>query len=265
MNAVFVNEAYILFLRDFGETQSHTHATCHLTISLNGKMACKINDEIRLCYGYILNANVAHERFGENANSIKLVFVFNPCTDFMLAIRNELVAHNGYIELTMQQYEEILAISSQIGDLTRIEWQQYLNENSQAFKRSINKILEISGVKKATKLHIDERVAYLINRLQIEETIENKIVDEVCEVVNLSKSRLLHLFKEYTGISLRKYMQYMKFFKTWHYIDEGENITQACIHAGYSDSAHYSNFMNQNYGLSTKQELNAITGVYLLE
>lgn len=265
-NIVFVDQRYMLFLQNLGETDKHKHDTCHLTISLNGKMHCLIQNEIKDCYGYILNSTVFHQRFGENADSFKLVFVFEPCVSALLSSNNRILQNKNFVELTKHQYDEILEIIKLVlgENYKDIIWADYLKENLAQLKDMINRILEICGISLNNKLEMDQRIETAIRLMDQIETIDNNTTDDLCKSVCLSKSRFLHLFKASTGISLKKYMQYMKFFKTWKYIAEGENITKACIHAGYNDSAHYSNFMSQCYGLSTKQELSSIVGVYSL-
>jgi Adenosine deaminase len=259
MNTVLVSRDYILFIQNFGVTDIHTHDTNHLTISLDGKMNCKIDGELVNCYGYILNSQVEHQRFGENADSIKLVFVFEPGSAPSLIIRKEILKGKNYKLISEEQSKKVQQLCS------CNDWESYRNKEQILSSHFITEIFDICGISEKIPNEIDHRVLYLIKRIQEEEMVKNEILHQVCDELFLSKSRLLHLFRIHIGISFKKYLQYQKFFKTWNYIAMGENITDACIHAGYSDSAHYSNFMNHCFGLSTKKELTCINGAYCID
>ena len=116
-------------------------------------------------------------------------------------------------------------------------------------------ILKDCGIEKGLVLTENEHIRKIIALMKKKETLYQEDVEEILSQCRLSKSRVLHLFKEVTGVSFKRYVQYQKFFKTWEYLAKGENITEASIHAGFSDSAHYANFMKKCFGLNTKKKL----------
>ena len=264
MNSVFFTQDYMMFLQDFGCTEEHRHETSHLTISLEGKMHCKIEENIVDCYGYILGPRIKHQRFGENADSLKIIFIFDPAAPVYLNIKKHLLKNKAALFISQKQNEKIHELIGEVFEKKEVhgEWQGYVQNEKGALLQVVHEIFSICGMKDEIDSGLDERVNDLLSVIKEEETVDNQILDKVCEKQHLSRSRMLHLFKAEIGISFKKYMQYQKFFKTWHYLAQGENITSACIHAGYSDSAHYSKFMKQCFGLSTKRELNSIDGIY---
>lgn len=61
----------------------------------------------------------------------------------------------------------------------------------------------------------------------------------------LSKSRLSHLFKEETGMTLHSYLAFEKLRKTHEYYLNGESLTDSCIKAGFNSSSHSSSYKKQ--------------------
>lgn len=252
-NKVFVSQDYMLFFQDFKETDPHIHATKHLAISLQGIMNCKLADTELQCFGYILNAGVLHERYGENANGQKIIFILEPCSPVAIKIEREILKGESY---QLLQEQMAMEIKEKLGE--RIKEENVTQE-------MVEQIFAICHLTGDMSDRLDPRVAQLVKILREEETITAEIVENAISVTGLSKSRFLHLFKQEIGVSLKKYLQCLKFFKTWRYLAEGENITDACLHAGFNDSAHYSNFMKQCYGMSTKQELKIICDIHFIE
>lgn len=253
MNKIFVSQDYMLFFQNFKETDPHIHATKHLAISLQGLMNCKLAETEIKCFGYILNVGVVHERYGENADGQKIIFILEPCSQVAIKIEREMLKGKSYQLLEEQM---VIEIKEKFGERLKEE---------NVTQEMVEQIFDICHLTGAMLYRLDSRVEQLIKILREEETITNEIVDNAILEIYLSKSRLLHLFKQEVGVSLKKYLQCLKFFKTWRYLAEGENITEACLHAGFNDSAHYSNFMKQCYGMSTKQELKIICDIHYIK
>lgn len=253
MNKIFVSQDYMLFFQDFNETEPHIHSTKHLTISLEGLMNCKLAETHLKCAGYVLNSGIVHERYGEDVCGQKIIFIFEPCSQLALKMEKEILNGKSY---QLLEEKMVIEIKKKFGDRLKEE---------KVTQEMVEQIFDICHLTGAMSYRLDTRVEQLVNNLREEETITNEIVENAMLATNLSKSRLLHLFKQDIGVSLKKYLQCLKFFKTWRYLAEGENITDACLHAGFNDSAHYSNFMKQCYGMSTKQELKIICDIHFIE
>lgn len=77
-------------------------------------------------------------------------------------------------------------------------------------------------------------------------------VSELARIAGLSESRLMHLFKEKMGISIRRYLLWKRLLDALLLIDEGESMTMAAMEAGFSDYAHFSRTFKENFGTSLK-------------
>ena len=212
-------------------------------------MECEIGGRIYICEGYILNKDVLHRRLSQTEDSQKLVFVFLPGT--LLFFQLQIILNN----------KKCILLSHDIIQKIRNSYERTYGNNEENNPSSIDAdkyildILKDCGIEKGLVLTENEHIRKIIALMKKKETLYQEDVEEILSQCRLSKSRVLHLFKEVTGVSFKRYVQYQKFFKTWEYLAKGENITEASIHAGFSDSAHYANFMKKCFGLNTKKEL----------
>jgi len=67
--------------------------------------------------------------------------------------------------------------------------------------------------------------------------------------VHLSPSRLRHLFVEQTGLAFKTYMLWQRLVRALRCYAEGNSLTEAAHHAGFSDSAHFSRIFRRYFGL----------------
>nr|WP_246433989.1 AraC family transcriptional regulator [Spirochaeta isovalerica] len=97
----------------------------------------------------------------------------------------------------------------------------------------------------------DTRIAAVLN--YIPTVPDKKIqVSELARIAGLSESRLMHLFRETMGISIRRYLLWKRLLDGLSLIDKGESMTMAAMEAGFSDYAHFSRTFKENFGTSLK-------------
>nr|WP_242846410.1 helix-turn-helix transcriptional regulator [Clostridium botulinum] len=75
-------------------------------------------------------------------------------------------------------------------------------------------------------------------------------MEELAKKVFLSRSRLTHLFKEETKISLNSFLIILKISKSYEYILSGKTITEACIKAGFYSPSHFATTNKKMFGIS---------------
>lgn len=68
----------------------------------------------------------------------------------------------------------------------------------------------------------------------------------------LSFSRFLHLFKEDTGVSLRKYRAWRRARSLLYHVTRDVSLTDIALETGYPDSTHFSHSIRRIYGLSPR-------------
>ncbi|WP_420475858.1 helix-turn-helix domain-containing protein [Noviherbaspirillum sp. ST9] len=76
--------------------------------------------------------------------------------------------------------------------------------------------------------------------------------------VHLSESRFTHLFRQQTGLSLSRYLLWLRLFEGVAAVARGDNMTAAAHRAGFSDLAHMSRTFRSTFGV-VPSELHKMT------
>jgi AraC-like DNA-binding protein len=76
--------------------------------------------------------------------------------------------------------------------------------------------------------------------------------------VHLSESRFTHLFRQQTGLSLSRYLLWLRLFEGVAAVARGDNMTSAAHRAGFADLAHMSRTFRGTFGV-VPSELHKMT------
>ncbi|MCW6078012.1 helix-turn-helix domain-containing protein [Clostridium sporogenes] len=126
-------------------------------------------------------------------------------------------------------------------------------ENHRNSKETLDAILlQQCGVNNSDNQRYEERIEKILSYISGLKTIEHSIVDDLTKQIYLSKSRLLHLFREQTGMTLHSYLAFEKLRKTYKYFCEGRNITEACMLAGFDSASHCASTCKRMFGISLR-------------
>jgi AraC-like DNA-binding protein len=101
---------------------------------------------------------------------------------------------------------------------------------------------------------IDPRVRKALERLHADPAARPSLA-ELARDACLSESRFLHLFKEATGVPLRRYKLWCAMGVALRAIAAGETLTTAAFAAGFSSSAHFSATYRATFGLEPSRLL----------
>jgi len=250
MTDIFYAIDHVLLVDDYNDPQKHRHWAKHILISLSGKMNCIIEDEKVECEGIMLSSNVFHTT--ETQGQV-LVYLFDETTDTAKEIEEKYLKDSLWKVIKLCDVQKIKRIwndnMSNLNDYNKVR-DVYLN-----IHKEILKVLNLD----ANKSYIeDNRIKKVLSLLQNKEEINEGIIEEMAKKVFLSKSRLSHLFKEETNITLNSFLVIMKIIKTYKYILEGRNITEASIQAGFNSPSHFATTNKNMFGITTNKLKNNI-------
>ncbi|HAC57118.1 helix-turn-helix transcriptional regulator [Parvibaculum sp.] len=96
---------------------------------------------------------------------------------------------------------------------------------------------------------LDPRIAGLQEKLRTLPQKRVALADLAAEL-GLSESRLTHLFKQETGVSLRRYMLWLRLGNAMARALSGASLTEAAHASGFSDSAHLSRTCREMFGIN---------------
>lgn len=108
-------------------------------------------------------------------------------------------------------------------------------------ERLINNLMENSNSE-----GYDPRVVAALKYIGNNDLAYTDLTRNLVNEVNLSESRLSHLFKKNTGVSLKKYLVWSRLKKTINsHLHKEFDLYTAMIHSGFYDQAHFSkNYKN---------------------
>lgn len=199
-----------------------------VNICINGHFYNNINFAI-------INGNSFHSVFN-NGNSTFIFLVF-PFTELYYKICNYLKEKN-------------------ISDMSQNITETAFSSINFCSVEDCNKFLNLYFKDKISTSY-DERIRNIITKIADGSYI-SKTVEEIAKDVNLSKSRLEHLFTEQTHFRLKYILLIYKFKNAYFSIINGTNITQAAYDSGFSDSAHLAKVAKELTGISISSFLKNI-------
>ncbi|AVQ45375.1 helix-turn-helix domain-containing protein [Clostridium botulinum] len=243
MAEIFCALDHVLLLADYNDPEKHKHWAKHLLISLKGNFNCLIEGEKISCEGIMISSNVFHtiESNGEDL----LVYIFDETTDISKEIEEIYLKNRDYYILKSDIVEKIRTIWNH--SMGKTSDSKKIEEN---YSNSYEKILNACNLKVKTPHIKDDRIKKVLKLLQDREEITDGTIAELAQIICLSQSRLSHLFKEETKISLNSFLVITKIAKTYEYIFAGENITEACIKAGFHSPSHFATTNKNMFGIS---------------
>lgn len=95
----------------------------------------------------------------------------------------------------------------------------------------------------------DARIARIIELIR-SDPAQNYSNEDLASQVGLSGARLQRVFKDATGIPIRRYRLWHRLFVTSTMMSMGSSLTDAALTAGFSDSSHLSHVFQNMLGMS---------------
>lgn len=220
---------YLSMISDYGSPDRHQHLTAHFVCALSGTLKCFIGADTVECDGVLIYPDIEHEI---QATDRMLVFLFANTSKITNLMEEKYLSGKDYAIIPA---DEIITIKS-----------EYLRGTDNLDAR----ILKDLSLYTTEKAQFDERVTETIEEIETAETISGDMIEMLSKAVCLSQSRLSHLFKRDIGISLNRYMSFMKMKKAYEYVCAGENLTSAALHAGFDSSSHMAAACKRMFGIS---------------
>lgn len=228
------------FIGNFGKTSLHCHGAPVLFIGLSGSIELRVAGLTEQVTSALIDANTPHivDCQGEDV----AVLYIESDTFNGSVLRHHYFSFKPYaFELTnpnvRQKRNQRHILSGNINSILR----QPLDF------RAIN----MDGRVKACMRHIRNDFNGELNQTSVAKTL------------NISTSRLTHLFKSQTGISYRRYCLWIKLGNFMRNFQVSQDITSAAIASGFSDSSHLSNSYKKVFGVCPSRILDNLDEVVI--
>ena len=115
--------------------------------------------------------------------------------------------------------------------------------------------------------HLHTPSSYDISPPVIKETMnfitchltEELSVQRIADALNISRSRLSHLFKQFVGTSLWNYVTIRRIQYAQTLLNNGSSITNACYECGFNDYAHFIKVFSSLNGISPGKYIKSLS------
>jgi AraC-like DNA-binding protein len=112
----------------------------------------------------------------------------------------------------------------------------------------LDKIIDPNHAVLTVNRDLDVRINRVIQLIK-EDPSQSYSVEALADKVHLSPTRLVHLFKEQTGVPIRRFRQWNRMKSVVEFVAAGQTLTDAALNAGFSDSAHLSRAFRNMFGI----------------
>ena len=215
-------------------SEKHAHHSMHFVIACDGTLAVSAGDDKRWrrAAGVLTAPDVPHAIDASGTESL-LVFL-DPESEVGLALRRTL---RGPARLLSADQRNALAAAAaeQIMSGEGVDW--------------CGRAVMTLGGPKAERRWLHPRVRKLLRYLRAQPVGSDLSLPTLAAAVDLSPSRLMHVFTESVGIPLRPYLLWVKFQRAAALIVSGVPLSETAHAAGFSDGAHMSRTFRTMFGI----------------
>ena len=224
---------HILILSEYRTPDIHSHLASHLIVSPDQSLHCIVDGISFDTDALFIASDVLHTVYSDTGDM--LVFLFDTTS-----------AYSDEIE---QNYLQGLKYKC-LDDEQVISVRRLWTENAMCLDSIDKAVLDYFGLKRTPYYVTDERITKVLQAIREMDEIPENAVPLLCQKVYLSQSRLSHLFKEVTGISLSRYLAMEKMRKGYIHFQKHSNITEAAMCAGFDSPSHFAATCKRMFGIS---------------
>ncbi len=228
-----------MVVSDSIDAEEHRHSFVQVTFSLTGEFDIEVEGLSLRCPGMIINSNVVH-RLKEAGHPLMLLLI-DSTSELAASFKRVLEGQRYYV-----------FPPGMMKSIRKFVQQEYAGvQDPDSYRSFLGQLMRLLGVQQVNTAIVDPRIREFI-RLIKDCTDSEHSVSQYARQLGLSNSRLSHLFKENTGISLSGYMVLHKLQKATYFIFAGHSITDAAMAAGFDSPSHLAATSKQLLGMTAK-------------
>lgn len=238
-SAVFVWTDRALFVGDRSETSLHSHHAIELCLSLDDlgiDMSAPNGPDLRCVPGAMVRAGADHQL---NIPGPKVAVLY---VDPQSGIASSLHDWLGDDEIRALPAEVTRALRSSFRDLLESPGSG-LPQAASACSALIAPLAD-----EAPRASVHWRVRRAMEQLDAQLDAPPRL-EALAAEIDISPSRLRHMFKEQTGLPISRYVLWMRLRAALLQALDGASMTESAQRAGFSDAAHFTRTCRQMFGL----------------
>lgn len=228
-----------LFIGKLTDNTFHKHYALQISVSLHSNMLLTVKGENETRgNAFFLNSKVEHKLISESS---QLTILINPLSSIGHQLHLKNIGTN-FSRLDDKLSNELLAILNRY-DSDKLSFPQFCELTSEV-------LLNYQCSCELENHFQDDRIIKAIKYM--DSNFERVLsLPEVSAECFLSPTRFLHVFKEKTNLSFRRYQLWNKIVKSLPYLME-KSITDTAYTFGFSDSSHYTRTFKETFGVTPK-------------
>ncbi|MFD2114312.1 helix-turn-helix domain-containing protein [Paenibacillus yanchengensis] len=239
MMNVFGADDHLLVISNTIDAEEHQHSFLQLTIALEKECVMDVAGQRFGCTGIIINSNVVHRLSGSGYPLLLLLI------DSTSSLAVSFKRHINDQKYALLSPTTIMKVREHVQ-------KEYVHvTDSASYSTFLMQMLAILGVEFIDTTIVDDRIKAFITLLKDCSDADHS-VSLYAQKIGLSNSRLSHLFKENTGISLSGYIVLHKLQKAVYYIFQGLSITEAAMSAGFDSPSHLATTSKKLLGMTAR-------------
>lgn len=227
-----------LFLGELANTAEHRHYAIQLCIGITQSFRLQSYNHEQAYQAVIMAPNFSHKFDGYGGK--QAILLIEPETKLGQALLQKYLQNCNIKEI------EYSCFKANLDELmNHLPSENQCQEAKLLCNNVLNTLLESSVSPKPLDSRI-EKALYFIERSQHQKISSKTIAQQVY----LSESRFIHLFSEQMGISLRRYLLWLRLIQGVKAALEGVSLTSVAHEVGFADSAHFSRTFKEMFGLT---------------
>lgn len=172
-------------------------------------------------------------------------------------VRHRIFSESSKVELFMAESNNPLLIDFLISNHIILNDGAYISNNGQIKNRQFSEIIKFS-TDVNLKSPADARIERCINFMEEYSPSYKDLLTNLSAETHLSESRLSHLFKEHIGVSLKKYLVWVKLRTAIDlFLSRKHNLTDVSLKSGFYDQAHLTRSFKNILGVSPSAVYNS--------
>ena len=231
---------YYLYLGRFDDINDHGHHALQIMLNREGLFQFSMNGSIMECGGAIIASDRSHRLLSSNDSQIH-VWIERE-SSVARAITKQHLAKDNFKIL---DGDLLLRLRSCTDSPDNI-----LGSCEKAHNLYVKLVSELGGYSGCSEEEIDPRIQSVMKLLQDKYLSQKLSITEIARHVNLSESRLIHLFTKEVGIPLRRYVLWLRLSTAVRMAVQGNTLKEAARVACFADAAHFSRTCRSMFGIS---------------
>ncbi len=235
MKKIFWSEGNISILTDKIAAAEHKHLMLHLFYKPYKKMQLIVEGEKIAGNCIIVDTDILHTL--PETNDLLFFCCIDTTTETAAQLRKKYLLKSKSCTVEDNRLEEL--------------FDKELPSLSHSLRDSFTpSALEILGIKTDPgRCKKDARIQDVLREINSFSHIESTTA-QIAQRFFLSESRLSHLFKKETGISLKSYLVLTKLQKAYKLIASGVSVTEAALESGFSSISHLADTNKRMMGMT---------------